>query len=340
MAHPVIDNVILLFFAQGAYFLLTVVLSLKLLSEYNVRIKLFFGILISFVVLCNIKDLVIYHIPQLYYAIRQQVNWITMTDQLAVPLCGIFLLELIKPRSITAIKAVLNILPFIILLVIYSVNPDSDIITVTIITVVIYSALIIGNVLFNLHKGYLSASNRKIVVSSLYWFGAVVCVWVYSCIVISSYNDILYYVVTGLASYNLYGAIAKYHYEDGLPILSQDESSKDMHKYTFVNNLNRLMHEDRIFLNQHITISEVARLVGTNRSYLSEYLNRSCGSSFSEYINNLRLDYAENLMKDDCAMSIETVSAESGFNSLQTFRRTFVKRHGITPSQYHQNQMA
>ena len=227
-------------------------------------------------------------------------------------------------------------MPFIILLVIYSVNPDSDIITLAIVVVVIYSALVIGNVIFNLHKGDLSASNRKIVISSLYWFGAVVCVWVYSCVVISSYNDILYYVVAGLALYNLYGAIAKYHNEDGLSILFQDESPKDLHKYPFVENLNSLIHDDHIYLNQHITISEVARLVGTNRSYLSEYLNSSCGSSFSEYINNLRLDYAENLMKDDCAMSIEAISAASGFNSLQTFRRSFVKRHGITPSQYRQ----
>lgn len=117
MNTVITTNDIFLFFAQGAYFLLIAIFAFKLLRQYNVRIKLFTGILLLVWVILNIKDLVIYN-TQVNSAI-ERVNWITMIDQLAVPIIGITMFELSHPKSITPFKATLHLLPFTILLSIH-----------------------------------------------------------------------------------------------------------------------------------------------------------------------------------------------------------------------------
>lgn len=56
------------------------------------------------------------------------------------------------------------------------------------------------------------------------------------------------------------------------------------------NSLNELMFSKKLYLQQDITIKEVASAIGTNSSYLSIYMNRMLGLSFSEYINKLRIE--------------------------------------------------
>jgi AraC-like DNA-binding protein len=36
----------------------------------------------------------------------------------------------------------------------------------------------------------------------------------------------------------------------------------------------------------------------------------------------------------DCSMTQDEIATTVGFNSLSTFRRAFIKKHGITPRQY------
>lgn len=88
MTETIFGNSIILFFAQGAHFLLITILSIILLRQYKVRIKLFLGALLAFWVLLHIKDLIIYDRPE--NITMEQINWITMIDQMTVPVCGIF----------------------------------------------------------------------------------------------------------------------------------------------------------------------------------------------------------------------------------------------------------
>lgn len=335
MEYPVDDNLLLVFFIQGAYFFLTVVLCVKLLSETASRIKFFLGLLMAFVALCNLKDVVIYHLP-FWDTMSQRGDWITVIDSLTVPLCGIFLLELIKPQSVTAFKFVLHLFPFVALLVAYGINSDSSgVIALTLAFTGVYSLLVCVRVIYSCKITPPNWSNSLIhrVLMRFFVFAGM---WVYSCVIHEFYNDMLFYAVSGLVLYGIYHSVNKYANEACALSSLYREDVKDYCHYPFIGNFNRLMYDDCAYLDSNITISGVARLIGTNRSYLSEYLNSSCNSSFPEFINNLRLDYAEELMKKDGALSIEAISSASGFNSLQTFRRSFVKRHGVTPSKYRQ----
>ena len=89
----------------------------------------------------------------------------------------------------------------------------------------------------------------------------------------------------------------------------------------------------QLFLNPHLRLSDVATKVGTNRTYLSRFFNQEKGHTFYDYVNGLRLDYAENLLLTT-PDSLAKIAESSGFNSLSTLRRAFATRHNCSPAEF------
>ena len=101
--------------------------------------------------------------------------------------------------------------------------------------------------------------------------------------------------------------------------------------------LNRCMVEEKLFLNPKLTLQEVSAMIGTNRTYLSDYLNKVLKTTFYEYVNDFRIRTACEIIDSMTAenkRSMQEISEISGFNSISTFNRSFVKLVGKTPSQY------
>lgn len=100
--------------------------------------------------------------------------------------------------------------------------------------------------------------------------------------------------------------------------------------------LQKAMSIDKLYLNPRLTLSDVASFVGTNRTYLSEYLNNILHKSFYEYINEWRVKEACRIMDDASGrrMTMQEVAEMSGFNSGSTFNRSFARLIGMTPSAY------
>lgn len=327
-------NNILLFFVQGAHFLLLVLLSIKLLHQYRVRIKLLLGTLLAFWVVLHIKDLIIYQ--NVTSISIQQIHWITIVDVLTVPLCAIIQFEIIKSQCINYFRAFIIALPFIALLAIYSILPSHTIIVLSFILSAIYSFFMIIYTCVICSKLPHYNPNRRAAIFIINAFIVIFLSWIFSCIISRPISDIIYYIASGLAWGVIFYTIENIYSVEQEEQYKQEVTSINIHEYTFAGSLNQLMQQEQIYLNPEISISEVAKLIGTNRSYLSDYLNHNCNSSFIDYINNLRLEHAEKLMKDDHTTSIDSISISSGFNSLSTFRRAFIKKHGITPSAYRQ----
>ncbi len=103
--------------------------------------------------------------------------------------------------------------------------------------------------------------------------------------------------------------------------------------YHFAERLGELMSEEKIYLNPKLTLSELALRVGTNRTYLSNYINQVLHLTFFDYVNSLRLDFANDLLLNT-NFTLEVIAEKSGFNSLSTFRRCFMQRHDCSPSAY------
>ena len=80
-------------------------------------------------------------------------------------------------------------------------------------------------------------------------------------------------------------------------------------------------------------VDDVAREVGSNRTYVSNFFNRDAGATFYDYVNNLRIEHACHLLRST-SLTIADIAQQSGFNSSQAFIRVFVRIKGITPSEH------
>ena len=101
--------------------------------------------------------------------------------------------------------------------------------------------------------------------------------------------------------------------------------------------IEQIILEKRYYQDNTLTLQKLAQHLGTNRQYLSNYINQEKHVTFYDYINDFRLTEAKSLLDGKDAEnqhSLEDISFMSGFNSYATFLRSFKKKFGQTPSQY------
>lgn len=80
-------------------------------------------------------------------------------------------------------------------------------------------------------------------------------------------------------------------------------------------------------------LPEIADEVGLNPEYFSRLFKSETGVNFSLFLNNYRLDRAEELLKNTDKRLYE-IAEETGFSSLSYFSRKFKEKFGITPFEY------
>jgi len=95
--------------------------------------------------------------------------------------------------------------------------------------------------------------------------------------------------------------------------------------------------EPRLYLQYDITISQLATLIGINRSYLSKHF-ASQGITYNAYINGLRIQHFVNLYRQSAAnhlpVSAQQLAYQSGFRSYNTFSIAFKKVMGMTAKEW------
>ena len=99
----------------------------------------------------------------------------------------------------------------------------------------------------------------------------------------------------------------------------------------------QLFEKELGFTSKEITLGFLAKKFNTNANYLSKVVNHFKGSSFSTYINNLRIDYCVKQLQSDSSYhryTIKAISQEMGFNNVQSFNKAFFKSKGINPSYF------
>lgn len=117
------------------------------------------------------------------------------------------------------------------------------------------------------------------------------------------------------------------------PVGPEPEELKLQQEAAFAERMYLLFEKEHVYLNPRLRLSELAMLLGTNRTYLSQYFNQNCESTFYDFVNDYRIHHAKQLLHstDD---TLETIAMNSGFNSLSTFRRAFVQREGMSPIEF------
>ena len=91
--------------------------------------------------------------------------------------------------------------------------------------------------------------------------------------------------------------------------------------------------DSQLYLQHDLSISQLAKAIGTNRLYLSQYFSRQ-GMTYNAYINSLRIDRFMSLYRQAVAtrrhITARQLAFESGYRSYTTFSAAFKQLKGQT----------
>ncbi len=90
--------------------------------------------------------------------------------------------------------------------------------------------------------------------------------------------------------------------------------------------------------NADISYEELARLVNVSKYHFCHLFKEATGKTVVQYINDVRLDKAYELLKNT-DMNITQVSMAVGFNDMNYFSRVFRKKNRISPSKVRNNRV-
>lgn len=122
----------------------------------------------------------------------------------------------------------------------------------------------------------------------------------------------------------------------------QNRTAYHVNKIT--QNIDSIIKEKEYFLDKQLTLDSLVTQIGTNRQYISNYINQEKHSTFYDYINAFRLQRAVELLdglktgnedlKTGNNPSIDEISQMAGFSNYSTFFRAFKKKYNMSPSKY------
>ncbi len=103
----------------------------------------------------------------------------------------------------------------------------------------------------------------------------------------------------------------------------------------FAANLKAICEDTLLYTNEDITRLVLCEKMHIGTTQFTTLLNRTTGKTFHQYINDLRLDYAEQLLHDS-SIPIDKIPERVGYKvgSKSTFYRAFSARYSCTPSEY------
>lgn len=100
--------------------------------------------------------------------------------------------------------------------------------------------------------------------------------------------------------------------------------------------IKQIMENESLIRDPKFTINRLSELAGTNRTYVSSFINSVEGKNFRTFLNEYRIRAAQRIFAQPNASryTIETVAAMVGFKSQSSFRDAFREITGVTPGFY------
>ena len=108
--------------------------------------------------------------------------------------------------------------------------------------------------------------------------------------------------------------------------LSRDfEHTPQKEETTLIAKAIQLIEGEHLYLQYDLKLDDVATRLGTNRTYLIYALNEGKKMTFKEYINRLRIAYAQKLLSESPDMPKSEVASLCGYNTPSSFYRNWKK---------------
>ncbi len=132
--------------------------------------------------------------------------------------------------------------------------------------------------------------------------------------------------------------------EDDLTMEQYDELNTPANSFTvppYLADLERRIKEwieQEGFCQPGLTLKDLSDQLCTNRTYLSEYINRVHHVNFRDWITDLRIEFAKRRMKECPQQKMFEISESSGFTSLSHFTKIFSEKEGCTPARWRKSE--
>lgn len=120
-----------------------------------------------------------------------------------------------------------------------------------------------------------------------------------------------------------------------------------LHRYRILDaqnelNTDKIIQKVKQYINlnfeNEILLSDLSKNFALTESYLSKRFKSVIGTGINEYINYVRIEHAEKLLKTE-NLPITEVATRCGFNDSSYFAAVFKKLKGITPYKFSKNKI-
>ncbi len=252
------------------------------------------------------------------------------------------LFEITKPGWLTHRKMLISSAPFALTTAYYIINPSEELITFIIIALIFFG-LFITIAGFNYgrtYMNYIHTHYSNIEEIDISWLRKIYVIatinlllWLLTSFAGSFFVDCLYYIISVFLWHRVY-----VHCRHLKQVTAEEaESCNEIieREYAFAGILEKVIEQEKLYLNPTLALDDLAKRLKTNRTYLSTYFSTVIGKSFYDYINELRiLKESIPLMESHPEYTLEYIAQQSGYNSISTFRRAFQKHKNMSPSEY------
>lgn len=337
-------------FTHGMVFMFFIFVAAHLYWQQNKsRLLWFLFYETVFFAFIEMKDIV-YLIKGIWYT-RYLTRIFLSIDMWIIPFTMLFLFELMSPGWVTVRRAVTLIIPSVILSILLIFIPSDSFFY----GIVAYSLLLGVIALFVVfmasaqYNNYVKKNFSYTEGLSVSWVRTIVVIlfaylilWIFIQNYESWWGDTFYYLITISIWSFIYFYTLQHAVIEVPDILyrfrKKENESIEIEEngcpYPFAESLKEVMEEDRLYLNPKLHITDVASAISTNRTYLSDYLNKHLDTTFYDYVNTFRVEMACELLVTKKKQTLEQIAEECGFNSLSTFNRSFYKIKRCNPSDY------
>jgi AraC-like DNA-binding protein len=104
----------------------------------------------------------------------------------------------------------------------------------------------------------------------------------------------------------------------------------------------QLLEKDKIYEDPELSLTQMAKQLGTNPSLLSKMINQGFQQNFNDFINNYRIEAVKQKLQlgEQKTQTLLGIAYDCGFNSKATFNRAFKKVTGVSPKEWLQKKAA